>query len=167
MGKRLAVSVLLVALLVAVSLPGAVQAAGYGCAKGGHGYKKGKHKGFEMEIFHKAHFILKNQEELGLSEEQVERIKGLKIEVKKELIKRRAEIEILAVDIKAKMHEGEIDIKAVNKLIDKKYELKKEKAKYLIKTYVELKSILTEEQKQSLKAIWRICAKGQGPKAGE
>ena len=46
-------------------------------------------------------------------------------------------------------------------------ELKKEKAKYLIKTYVELKSILTEEQKQSLKAIWRICAKGQGPKAGE
>lgn len=160
MGKKLAVSALLVTLLLAVSLPAAAESARGGYAKDGH-------KNFEKKVFSKAHFILKNREELSLSEEQVKQVTDLKIAAKKELINRKAEIEILGVDIKAKMCGDEIDIKAVNQLIDKKYELKKKKAKYLVKTYAELKNILTEEQKQSLKAIRQMCAKGRGFKRGE
>lgn len=119
---------------------------------------KGGHEGVENEVCHKAMAILKNQEELGLSDEQVEKIKELKISVKKDSIRRKADIDILVLDIKAASWGDTIDINAVNALIDKKYELKKEKAKSLVAADVALKSILTEEQQKKLKAL---CVKGK------
>jgi Spy/CpxP family protein refolding chaperone len=126
--------------------------AGYGYAFE-HGKGKGGHGGFEEQFCHKAMLIIKNQEELGLTDEQVKKIKDLKVSTKKDLIRKNAEIDILALDIKAAMWEDVIDTNAVNALIDKKYELKKENAKSLVAAYVALKTILTEEQQKKLKAI--------------
>lgn len=118
--------------------------------------------GIESKMFYKAHFILKNQEELKLSDEQITKIKGLKIETKKNLIKQKAEIEIVALDIKAEMWKDTIDVAAINKLIDQKYELKKAKAKFLVEAYAKLKDILTEEQKNKLKGICKTHKKEKG-----
>ena len=127
---------------------------------------KGDHKGFgskqshnghslEKKVFHRFHLAIANEVELGLSEEQYEKIKTLKINTKKDLIMKRAEIDVLKIDIKAKLWEDTIDKKGINKLIDKKYELKKEKAKALIDAYAQFKNIITEEQKKVLKTIIR------------
>mgnify|MGYP000282824940 CR=1 FL=1 len=62
---------------------------------------------------------------------------------------------MLKIDIKAKLWEDTIDKKGINKLIDKKYELKKEKAKALVDAYAQFKKILTEEQNKALKTIIR------------
>jgi Spy/CpxP family protein refolding chaperone len=118
-----------------------------------HGKEKGGHGGFEDQFCHKAMLIIKNQEELGLSYGQVKKIKYLKVSTEKDLIKKNAEIDILAIDIKAAMWEDKIDANAVNALIDKKYELKKENAKSLVAAYVALKTILTEEQQKKLNAL--------------
>ena len=83
--------------------------------------KEGNYKGFEKKFFFKAHMILKNQDELGLSDRQAEKIKALKIETKKDLIRKNAEIDIIALDIKVAMYEEQIDTGAIDKLIDKKY----------------------------------------------
>ena len=128
----------------------------YDCKK-----TKGHKKDFGGKVFHKAHFLLKSKEELGLSDKQVKKIKDLKLEAKKDLITKKAEIEVLALDIKAKMHEEKIDTKAINKLIDKKYELKKAKSKSLVGAYAALKNVLTKEQKKKLKGLYKKCKKGK------
>ncbi|MBU1863335.1 MAG: Spy/CpxP family protein refolding chaperone [Candidatus Omnitrophica bacterium] len=112
-------------------------------------------KGIEDTFYHKAHTIIMNQEELVLTDEQIAEIKALKLQTKKKLIREKAEIEIMGLDIKAALWEDTIDVTAVNALVDKKYERKKEKTKTLIAAYAQLKNMLTEEQKLSLKKIWK------------
>jgi len=121
----------------------------------GKKYDKGHGHGLEKKVFHNFHLAIANEVELGLSEEQYEKIKTLKINTKKDLIIKRAEIDVLKIDIKAKLWEDTIDKKGINKLIDKKYELKKEKAKALVDAHAQFKNILTEEQKKTLKTIIR------------
>ena len=84
-------------------------------------------------------------------------IKTLKVEAKKELIRKNAEIKLLEIDIKSAMYADNIDVEAIGKLIDAKYDLKKEKAKNTINKYVELKGILTPEQKDTLKGLKKQC----------
>lgn len=136
----------------AFSAHGYAGKSGYGChmgSKGGYSHKKG----MESKFTRKAHFFLKNKEELDLTDKQVATIKNLKLSVKKDLIKRDAEIEILALDIKAKMWEDTINTTEINKLIDKKYDLKKEKAKALVAACAKLKGVLTDKQKDKLKGL--------------
>ena len=132
------------------------------CAFGGEkakGYHKshGGHEGLEEKFFRKAYRILKNQDELGLSDRQIEKIKDLKIEIKKDLIRKNAEIDIIALDIKAAMWKERINTESINRLIDKKYELKKEKTKSLIEAYAAVKESLTDKQKDKLKDIRKKC----------
>ena len=121
-----------------------------------HGMKKDQKGCLGGKFYHKVMGVIKNQEELGLSDEQVKKLKDLKLSTKKEVIRKKAEIDILAIDIKAAMWEDSIDVNAVNVLIDKKYELKKEKAKALVAACVALKSILTDEQQKKLKSLCKI-----------
>lgn len=120
------------------------------------GYKGGKDKkSLECKIYYKAKYMLKNEEELGLTDKQVKQIKEIKHGVKKELIERNAQIDLVKVDIKIHLYGEKINVNEVNKLIDKKYSLKKEKAKYLVKAYAELKDILSDKQKKDFKSICR------------
>ncbi len=157
--KTLIVSLMAIALVLNVT---AFEAWAFGEGKG-----KKCHKGLEKKFYFKAHMILKNKEELGLSDKQVKKIKDLKIETKKDLIRKNAEISIVALDIKAAMYGDQINTTAVDKLIDKKYDLKKEKAKSLVGAYAAVKGTLTSEQKDKLKGLWKKCKKDmmQGHKA--
>ena len=152
MNKKFLAIASLVSVLVFGLLASGAYAMEHGNAKCGKG-------DIEDKLFCKAHLILENKEELGLSDEQVEKIKALKINAKKDTILKKAEIDIVALDIKAAMWKDPIDTAAVGKLLDKKYELKKEKAKSLIEAYAALKGTLTEEQKGKLKDIYKKCKK--------
>ena len=132
----------------------AVEALAYGGEKA-----KGRHEDLEERFSGKARMILKNEDELSLTDKQIKEIKKLNIETKKDLIRKNAEIDIIALDIKAEMYGKQIDTGAVDKLIDKKYDLKKEKAKSLVKACAGIKEILTSEQKDKLKDIQKKCKK--------
>jgi len=121
------------------------------------GEKEKSHFSLEDKFSKKTKLILSNQDELGLSDEQVKKVKELKLETKKGLLKANAEIDIIALDIKAKMWTDSIDTNSVNKLIDKKYDLKKEKTKSLVAAYVALKDILTKEQKEKMGELYKKC----------
>lgn len=155
--RRIAVVVVLV---MTFGLLGGAAFADH-CEKGGCQHAKDK-GGLEAKFCAKAHFLMKNQEELGLSDDQIAKINGIKLNNKKDLIKRNAEIEILALDIKSALYAETVDTKAVNALIDKKYDLKKENTKVLVGAYAALKEILTKEQKEKMKDLWKKCKKGKG-----
>ncbi len=122
---------------------------------------KGKIHGLEKKFFHKFDLAMAQQVKLDLSDEQYEKIKMLEINTKRDLIKKQAEIDVAKIDIKVKLWEDKIDNEGINKLIDKKYEFKKAKAKTLVNAYAQFKNILTEEQKKILKAMIRQRHKRQ------
>ena len=127
-------------------------------------FKQGE-SAYKVDIVNKAGYSFKTRsddlksEDLGLSDDQIAKIKALKLDVKKELIQQNADIDIPGIDIKAEMYADTIDVDAINKLISKKYDLKKAKAQYLVTKYAQLKNILTAEQKDKLKDIWKQCKK--------
>ena len=110
-------------------------------------------KGHDEMFFHKAHLALANAKELGLSDDQVSKIKALEYTFKKSLIKEDADIKSLGLDIKEAIEKDTVDINAVNSLIDKKYALKAVKAKEAVQTCVDLKTILTKDQYNKLKEL--------------
>lgn len=124
---------------------------------GGHGgYEKSHGKGgLEGKFCSKAHFILGHAKELGLSSEQEDSLLNLKFDTKRSQISKDAEIDMLKLDIMRALHERTIQTEAINKLIDQKYELKKEKAKALVAAFANLKNQLTEEQYTKMKDLYR------------
>lgn len=104
-------------------------------------------------FFYKAHFFLEEGDTLGLTEEQENAMRQLKIDTKKQVIHQSAEIDVLEVDIMAKLHESKIDVAAVQKLIDQKYEIKKALAKTVVEAFAKLKSTVSEKQWQDMKKL--------------
>lgn len=149
--KQLLTYVVVFILAVSFIVPVVMAEDGRGKGKGHYG-KKGDLQG---KLMKKAHFILKNKEELGLTDEQVDKVKTLKIETKKSLIRQKADIAIIAIDIKAALWEDTIDKVAIGKLIDQKYDLKKASAKTLVGAYADMKSVLTDEQKEKCKELFK------------
>lgn len=127
--------------------------------KGRHGY--GKMAMSDM-FFMKVKMIYKNQEEIGVSDDQMKQIKSLKIDLKKDSIRKTAEIEILKIDIHSLMHKDQIDVAAVNKLIDQKYEFKKAKTKKVVGAFAKLKKIITKDQMAKLKKLKKNKRKSHG-----
>lgn len=170
MNRNLTKLIFLGMLALALAVPSAQAGHGKGgdCGKScPFGKMKGQDKkdGLDGKFLYKAHFILENAEGLGLSDKQKEEIKKLKMDTKKNLIRQEAEIDILALDIEQKMHGSSIDTKAVNELIDQKYELKKAKAKSSVEAIAKLKQSLSDEQHKKMKEIFK-SDKGHPSKHG-
>ena len=124
------------------------------------------HRDFECPFvgcFMKApHCALKNKEKLSLSPEQEAKIKELSEKTKKDSIQLKTEAKKVVADIKTKIKsEEDFDAAGINSLIDKKFELKKERIKLLINSHAELLNILTPEQKAQFKQIMKDCKKSR------
>jgi len=142
---------MVMALVLAVGLSTTAAFAEKGC---GHDKGGSRKKSTKDMFFKKVHMIYIYQDEIGVSDKQLEKIKELKIGLKKDIIKKKADIEVIAVDIKALLYEDDVNVGAINKLIDKKYEAKKAKSKMLVDAYAKLKKILKKEQLDILKDIY-------------
>ena len=109
----------------------------------------------EQVFFYTAEFILQNEDELALTEDQVKVIKELKLGVEKDLIRHAAEKKLLAADINAKLREDLVDLESTLPLVDQKHEVKKTIEKSLVEDLGRLKATLTEEQRKKLKTLWK------------
>ncbi len=124
--------------------------------KGDAGLRKMEHKKFsENAFFRKVKMIYRLQEELGVTDEQLATVNSLKVALKKDVIMKNAKSEVIDVDIKAALYGDDVDVEAVDQLIDKKYAIKVQKAKKIISFIAELKKVLTPEQKDKLKMLVR------------
>ena len=143
-------------------------------AGGKSGDKKG---GWDLDgkFYTMSGMIVKNAEELGLSEQQKEAVKEKKYALKKALVQSKAEIDLVCIDISKELWKDKIDVSAVNALVDKKYQLKADKTKAVIGAYGDLKNSLTVEQKETMKALcdkeagkWcKTCCKADMSKSGK
>ncbi len=114
--------------------------------------------GPEEKFYQKAFFLLSNADEIGLTDDQVEKIRTLKLKIKKNMIMEDAQIETLALDISEALAADQVDTKKVDSLVDKKYELKKQRTKEIIQGYLDLRGILTKDQQDKLKKMQPSCS---------
>ncbi len=123
-------------------------------AYAGDAYKYHKKEfGTSGKLFALAHLVIQHAEYLGLTQAQIGKIKDLKLKTKKNMIMEKAQIEVLELDVKSAMDQDVINIKDVDKLIDKKYDLKKAGAKELVEAYSELRNILNQNQRKMLDGL--------------
>jgi Spy/CpxP family protein refolding chaperone len=97
------------------------------------------------------------EKELGLSDEQVSKLKDMRMKREKQAIQDRAELDIMELELRDLMSEDEIDLKAVDGKIDKISALKGKIRKDGIHAMVDAKKVLTAEQRKKLREM-----KGRG-----
>lgn len=100
-------------------------------------------------------WVLEHKEELGLSDEQVARIKALDLEVEKNSIRGMAEMQIFALEIENRLSQDVVDVQALESMIDSGMAGMALGAKATIKAYAELKSVATPEQKAKAKELYK------------
>ena len=124
------------------------------------GWKHGE-QGFAKALFRKIDFVLKHQDELGLDQSKLDAISNLKLEAKKNMIKQNADLKLLQLDIKSKMHKDSIDLQAMNGLIDQKSELEKTKEKSLAESYVKFKKLFSQSEWDKVRSLKKASWKNE------
>jgi Spy/CpxP family protein refolding chaperone len=145
-------------MAVILAVPSA-WAFGWGDKKGdGKNCQKGKCE-YSQKFLMDAHKLLKEKASLTLTADQVKAIQDLKRDAEKNSIKQSAEIQVLELDIKAKLHEDKVDLAAVQGLIDQKYEIQKSLEKSAVEASVKLQSLLTDKQSEQYKKMQKECGR--------
>lgn len=135
---------------------------------GGHSMKGKRHHGYSGHMggskhggkgCHARHNVLRHQEEIGLKEEQVSKIKSLKTEKKKRAIRLQADIDVAEIELRELLHIEGVSMESVE---SKVREIEAKSADIRIDRYrtrIEVMSILTPEQRKQVKKIFRKSMK--------
>lgn len=110
------------------------------------------HKGKDMmsKYKHIVYHLPKMKNKLGLSDEQVARLKKIKINFLKSQIDREAEIKKKELDLR-ELLDSEASVSDVRKVLKSIYDVKLDMKVSLYQTAKEMLSVLTKEQREKLK----------------
>lgn len=108
----------------------------------------------ESKFSEKAHMIFSYQNELNLSNEQVEKVRNIKVHTKKSLVDLKAEIEKSSIDIFSSLWKQPVATSEAYAAIDAKAAASAKKQKLLVDAIASLKGLLTEEQLQILTNLY-------------
>ena len=100
-------------------------------------------------------FYLMNQDQLGLSKKQVDRLVALKMDFMKTKIMERAPIRVLHVEAMALMMHHNVNVKAVQDKVSKILAHKRKIMDAKVQTIAEAHRVLTAQQYQMVKEMWR------------
>jgi len=115
---------------------------------------KGDKKSCKMtKIKDKVKMLWLHKNYLEITDEQIEKLKGIKHSTIKDIIRAKADVEIIAVDVKSALWEDKIDLGNVNKLIDSKYDAKKKIAKAYVTALAGIQDVLNDAQNAKVKEL--------------
>ena len=103
----------------------------------------------------KSQFMLQNQADLGLSADQVKTIEALQLDVEKLSLRQEADMKIWMLDLKAKLKEDPIDTEALNVMMEQGAAGMAQSGKASIGAYAKLKGVLSPQQMQKMKDLWK------------
>lgn len=112
----------------------------------------------------KAHFLLENKSEIGLTDDQVKAIKALKLQMEKDGIRQGADKKTFQLDLMAKLSEDKVDVEGASALIDQNFTTAAAAAKSNVANYAKLKEILSPAQMTNMKALHERMEKNEKEK---
>ena len=118
------------------------------------GYRSEHHQGTadrQHMVSHTFHSLLRHAKDLGLSEQQVEKLKSLMTDYKKARIRDRAEVKLAEVDAQRLVHDQKAEMAAIEDAIRKSEAARTKLRLDEIRTLREAAATLTPEQREK----WR------------
>jgi hypothetical protein len=107
------------------------------------------------KIMKKAHFFMEHRAEIGLNDEQVNAIKAIKMETKRNAIRQKAEMEIFHLDLEEKLSQPKVDVEGLNAMMDSAAAGFAQGGKEAVAKYAALKAILKDDQMAKAKELWK------------
>ena len=105
--------------------------------------------------------VLEMKGELGLSDEQVSKLRALGSQAEKQVIRTKADLRILEIELDDLLQENNVNVKVVDSKIEKIGDLRTEIQKTHIHARIDVQKILTSEQ---LKKLHELRGKGKHQK---
>ena len=103
---------------------------------------------------------------LGLDDKQKDALKALRSKTMKDMVKKRADMQIAGIELKDLLDKDPVEMKAVEALLKKKESLKTEMTLAHIRAREEMKALLTPDQRKRLKEMMEGRAAGCGMMGG-
>ena len=98
--------------------------------------------------------------EIAVQASQIEKIKNLQVEVKKEIMRQGGELDALTYELMSHLDRFEVDSKPLQELVDRRYKLQLNLDRFLVNSFIELRNILDETQYAKYKELWERYYKG-------
>jgi protein CpxP len=122
---------------------------GYSGGQGRHGHAYGQHGSYTA---HYLRHLLKHRKDIGLTEEQVAKVKAMSLELDKTRIKTGADIRIAERELMALVHDEKTDLGTIEAKLKQSEMLEVDLRLAAIKTKREAWALLTPEQREKEKA---------------
>ena len=130
----------------------------------GMGYGEGDHEGMEH---HGGLSPLGMKEELGLSAEQVTRLRPLELDYRKTMIQKGADLRVAMVDMGTLMDAKQTDMAAITGKVDEISLLQKKMMMYRVDVLLQVKAVLTPAQYEQFRSRLRAQMEGMAHHGGE
>jgi Spy/CpxP family protein refolding chaperone len=120
-------------------------------------------KGMHGKGMHSEQMMAEKFEALGLDEKQKETVKALHLKTKKEMIKKKADVDVAQIELKELLGKDTVDLQAVEAKVKQIEALKTDKMMTHIRTREEVKKILTPDQRKKFATMHDGCMEcGEG-----
>jgi Spy/CpxP family protein refolding chaperone len=154
--KKIVMGVLMGLLLIAVSQVSYAEQCGCGGRPGKGGMEEGMpmmHRGGEFMKNHPEamRLLWRNLMAVGLDEKQKDAIKAIQSSVMKDTIKKRADIEVSGIELRELLRKDPVDMGAVEAKLKKIEAMRTDMHLTHIKAMMEIKAILTSDQRNKFK----------------
>ena len=157
--KKKVMVMLTVVLAAMLALTTVALAAGRGKAQGhgmgmgiGTGMQTGQKELAGMERFlNDPEFI----EKVGLTDDQIEKLTSIRTETSKAQIRNKAELQIIRIDLQDLLQQDNPDLKKIDAKLDEIGRLEVQLKKDMIHSFIEAKSVLTDEQIEKIQEYTR------------
>lgn len=120
-------------------------------------------KGMAGRGMHGEQMMAEKFEALGLDEKQKETVKAIHLKTKKEMIRKKADIDVAQVELKEMLGQDTVDLQAAEAKVKQIESLKSDMKMTHIRTREEVKKVLTPDQKKKFASMHDGCMEcGEG-----
>lgn len=100
-----------------------------------------------------SHFYFFMSKEIGLSDEQLDKLKKIKMESKKKAIRLKAELEVTEIELEELLKDDPIDMKEVEKKVSQIVSVKKEKMLLKAGKKADMSAVLSKKQRETAEKL--------------
>lgn len=107
------------------------------------------------------------KEQLGLSEDQVSRLRPIEMDYRKTMIQNGADLRVAMIDLGTLMDAKQTDMKAISGKVDEIGLLQKNMMMYRVEVFLKVKDVLTPAQYEQFRSRLRAQMEGMSHHGGE
>jgi periplasmic protein CpxP/Spy len=154
-GMKMLLGVAAGTVLLGITIPFAWADGGAACRGGGHGFGLARHgmSGYGGMTSHVLRNLLRHQQDLGLTDDQVTKLKVLALDQDRAQIRAHADVQVAERELRALVTDEKTELSVIEAKIKERESFEAKLSFIGIKAKRDLYAVLTPEQREKQKAI--------------